>query len=127
MDSGRLPTRLAVIALTIALSGCASRKEKQSPVGQGKTTTRVKSSSGYYFSFPEGVNWNNATPIQVSEAVFAAVKENPDAALDISAAALKEALQTGRFPQHSCIDAKQSVDPTPSFWSFRWLFPKKNR
>lgn len=50
------------------------------------------------FRFPPGVDWNNATPDQIADAVFNAVKANPDAASEVAALALQYALQTGRWP-----------------------------
>jgi uncharacterized membrane protein YgcG len=66
------------------------------------------------FAFPPGVDWNNATPDQIADAVFNAVKSNPDAAPEIAVAGLQSAAGTGRWVQTAAQDGKQSVDPDGS-------------
>jgi hypothetical protein len=66
------------------------------------------------FAFPPGVDWNNATPDQIADAVFNAVKSNPDAAPEIAVAGLESAAGTGRWVQTAAQDGKQSVDPDGS-------------
>jgi hypothetical protein len=66
------------------------------------------------FTFPPGVDWNNATPDQIADAVFNAVKSNPDAAPEIAVAGLQSAAGTGRWVQTAAQDGKQSVDPDGS-------------
>ena len=66
------------------------------------------------FGFPPGVDWNNATPDQIADAVFNAVKSNPDAAPEIAVAGLESAAGTGRWVQTAAQDGKQSVDPDGS-------------
>ena len=66
------------------------------------------------FAFPRGVDWNNATPDQIADAVFNAVKSNPDAAPEIAVAGLQSAAGTGRWVQTAAQDGKQSVDPDGS-------------
>ncbi len=61
--------------------------------------------------FPPGVDWNNASPEQIREAVFAAVKENPDDAVEIVQAAMENVQKTGRFPNTGAGDNKQVIDP----------------
>jgi hypothetical protein len=61
--------------------------------------------------FPPGVDWSNASPEQIREAVFAAVKENPDEAIEIVQAAMENVQQTGRFPNEGAGDGKQVIDP----------------
>lgn len=62
--------------------------------------------------FPMGVDWNNATPDQISEAVYRAVQENPDQAVEIVTAAIEMSKGTGRFPSIASSDGKQYVgDP----------------
>jgi len=62
------------------------------------------------FKFPPGVDWNNASPEQIREAVFAAVKEDPENAVEIVKAAMEMVQQTGRFPNSGSADGKQVVD-----------------
>jgi hypothetical protein len=76
-------------------------------------TTPVFAQS-YNFGFPPGVDWSNATPEQISDAVFNAVKQNPDAAPDIAVAGLRSAAGTGRWDRSGSQDGKQSVDPDGS-------------
>ena len=66
------------------------------------------------FGFPPGVDWNNATPDQIADAVFNAVKSNPDAAPDIAVAGLESAAQTGRWARTAVQDGKQTMDPDGS-------------
>jgi hypothetical protein len=66
------------------------------------------------FTFPPGVDWNNATPDQIADAVFNAVKSNPDAAPEIAVAGLESAAGTGRWVRAAGQDGKQSVDPDGS-------------
>jgi hypothetical protein len=66
------------------------------------------------FGFPPGVDWNNATPDQIADAVYNAVKSNPDAAPEIAVAGLQSAAGTGRWVQTATQDGKQSVDPDGS-------------
>ena len=66
------------------------------------------------FRFPPGVDWNNATPDQIADAVFNAVKSNPDAAPDIAVAGLESAAQTGRWARTAVQDGKQTTDPDGS-------------
>lgn len=61
--------------------------------------------------FPSGVDWTNATPDQISEAVYNAAKANPDSAVDIAAAAINAAKATQRFPSIATSDGKQYADP----------------
>jgi hypothetical protein len=62
-------------------------------------------------SFPSGVDWSNATPDQISKAVYEAVQDNPDQAVEIVTAALNAAKNTQRFPSIATSDGKQFVDP----------------
>jgi hypothetical protein len=71
------------------------------------------------FGFPPGVDWNNATPDQIADAVFNSSKSNPDAAPEIAAAGFGLAAGTGRWPRESEQDGKNvtpvdgsSSDPT---------------
>jgi hypothetical protein len=66
------------------------------------------------FGFPPGVDWNNATEDQIADAVFNAVKSNPNAAPEIAVAGLQSASQTGRWVRTAAQDGKQSVDPDGS-------------
>jgi hypothetical protein len=66
------------------------------------------------FGFPPGVDWNNATPDQIADAVFNAVKNNPDAAPDIAVAGLESAAGTGRWARAAVQDGKQTPDPDGS-------------
>ena len=68
----------------------------------------------YDFAFPPGVDWSNATPEQISDAVFNAVKNTPDAAPEIAVAGLQSAAGTGRWTKTAVQDGKQSVDPDGS-------------
>lgn len=74
----------------------------------------VAQSGAYDNAFPPGVNWNNATPEQIAEAVFTAVKNNPDAAPDLAVNGLQAAAGTGRWNLAGAEDGKQSVDPDGS-------------
>lgn len=62
-------------------------------------------------AFPSGVDWANATPEQISDAVYRAVKENPESAVEIVTAALEAAKGSGRFPSIAASDGKQFLDP----------------
>lgn len=62
-------------------------------------------------SFPAGVDWSNATPDQISEAVYKASKANPDQVVEIVTAALNTAKGTQRFPSIATSDGKQFIDP----------------
>ncbi len=62
------------------------------------------------FGFPPGVDWNNATEDQIADAVFNAVKSNPNAAPEIAVAGLQSAASTGRWPKSPEQDSK---NPTP--------------
>ena len=62
-------------------------------------------------SFPSGVDWSNATPDQISKAVYREVQDNPDQAVEIVTAALNAAKNTQRFPSIATSDGKQFVDP----------------
>jgi len=66
------------------------------------------------FKFPPGVDWNNATPDQIADAVFNAVKSNPDAAPEIAVAGLQSAAATGRWSRTAVQDGKQTMDPDGS-------------
>jgi hypothetical protein len=66
------------------------------------------------FGFPPGVDWNNATPDQIADAVFNAVKSNPDAAPEIAVAGLESAAGTGRWVRTADQDGKTNVDPDGS-------------
>ncbi len=66
------------------------------------------------FRFPPGVDWSNATPDQIADAVFNAVKSKPEAAPDIAVAALQSAAQTGRWARTAVQDGKQTTDPDGS-------------
>jgi hypothetical protein len=66
------------------------------------------------FGFPPGVDWNNATPDQIADAVFNAVKSNPNAAPEIAAAGVGLAAQTGRWARTADQDGKTNVDPDGS-------------
>lgn len=63
------------------------------------------------FKFPPGVDWTSATPEQIRQAVFEAVKEDPENAVEIVRAAMEVVQQTGRFPNSGAADGKQVVDP----------------
>jgi hypothetical protein len=107
----------------VLLCSCASTKEKPPVPPHTADAKSAKKSSDPSFFFPEGVNWNNATPTQISEAVFAAVKNNPDGAAEIAAASVREVTWTRRFPMPD--DGKQSVSPESKWTLFGWLFKKK--
>jgi hypothetical protein len=66
------------------------------------------------FAFPPGVDWSSATPDQIADAVFNAVKSNPNAAPEIAVAGLQSAAATGRWARTADRDGKQSVDPDGS-------------
>lgn len=63
------------------------------------------------FKFPPGVDWTNASPEQIRQAVFEAVKEDPENAVEIVQAAMEMVQQTGRYPNSGAADGKQVVDP----------------
>jgi hypothetical protein len=60
------------------------------------------------FVFPEGVGWQEATVEQVSGAVFATVKEDPEAAVSIVEEALRKAAATGRWAPDSLEDGREA-------------------
>ncbi len=60
------------------------------------------------------MDWNNATPEQISDAVFNAVKNNMDAAPEVTLAGLEAAAGSGRWNRTGSEDGKQSVDPDGS-------------
>lgn len=62
-------------------------------------------------ALPPGVDWTSATPEQIREAVFAAVKNNPDSAVEVVQAAIESVKATGRYPNAGTSDGKQVVDP----------------
>jgi hypothetical protein len=76
-------------------------------------TANPAAAQGFAFtpSFPSGVDWGNATPDQISRAVYDAAKANPDQVVDIVLAALGTAKGTQRFPSIASSDGKQYVDP----------------
>ena len=116
----------AIVVLPHLLCCCTTSKAP-APSAPAKTALGKRTSSSIEFGFRPGVDWNNATPDQIADAVFNAVKSNPDAAPDVAVAGLQDAARTGRWPIQAGLDGKMSVDPDPGFWSFRWLFPKRNR
>lgn len=70
--------------------------------------------------FPDGVNWSNASKKQVYDAVYEAVKANPDDTLRIVDSSIQSLKMTGRFPSRSSntpsdgksvVDGKNVVDP----------------
>lgn len=63
------------------------------------------------FNFPTGVDWSNATPEQVRDAVFQAVKEDPENAVEIVQSAMEMVQNTGRYPNAGPTDGKATVDP----------------
>jgi uncharacterized membrane protein YgcG len=63
------------------------------------------------FKFPPGVDWTSATPEQIRQAVFEAVKQDPENAVEIVQAAMEMVQQTGRYPNSGAADGKQVVDP----------------
>jgi hypothetical protein len=121
-----LRTWPAIVILPHLLCCCTTSKAP-APSAPAKTALAKRTSNSIQFGFPEGVDWNNATPTQIADAVFAAVSQNPEAAADIAVAGLQDAAKTGRWRIQPGSDGKMSVDPDPGFWSFRWLFPKRNR
>lgn len=74
-------------------------------------TTIAVAAAAPVFEFPPGVDWGNATPEQIREAVFEAVKKDPENAVEIVKAAMEMVQQTGRFPNSGAADGKQVVDP----------------
>jgi len=69
------------------------------------------SSQAVSITFPPGIDWGNATPEQIRQAVFDAVKSDPDAAVDIVTSSINSVAQTGRFPRAGETDGKQVLDP----------------
>lgn len=69
------------------------------------------SSHAVSIAFPPGIDWGNATPEQIRQAVFDAVKSDPDAAIDIVTSSIDSVAQTGRFPRAGETDGKQVLDP----------------
>jgi hypothetical protein len=63
---------------------------------------------------PPGVSVNNATPQQITEAVLAAAKQNPDAAADIASGSFQSVFDAGRYSLPGAQDGKQSADPDGS-------------
>jgi len=63
---------------------------------------------------PPGVTINNATPQQISEAVLAAAKKNPDAAADIASGSFQSVFDAGRYTLPGAQDGKQAADPDGS-------------
>jgi hypothetical protein len=63
---------------------------------------------------PPGVSVNNATPQQITEAVLAAAKQNPDAAADIASGSFQSVFDAGRYTLPGAQDGKQSADPDGS-------------
>jgi hypothetical protein len=64
-------------------------------------------------AFPPGVDWNNATPEQIREAVFAAAQKNPEdvaAVIEIVKTAMENVQKTGRFPNAGAADNKAVVE-----------------
>lgn len=93
-----------------------------SAVGLSKTATPGERLKHF---FPPGVDWSNASPDQISEAVYAAVKSDPENATDIVTTAMDGARQSGRFPKLTSTDGKTLVDPAPKRTLFDVLFAKK--
>ena len=91
-------SKISLLALVI----CALVLSAQTADAQGFTFTP---------SFPSGVDWSNATPDQISRAVYEAAQDNPDQVVDIVLAALNTAKSTQRFPSIATSDGKQYVDP----------------
>lgn len=120
------PLSPPTLAACVLLCACASPKEKSPSQPQAAVAKSANKSSNLSSYFPEGVTWENATPEQISEAVFAATKADPDRAAEIAVVAIKELRGTGRFPLMSSGDAKEYVDPEPKWTLFGWLFKKKN-
>lgn len=60
--------------------------------------------------FPQGVDWNNATPEQMYSAIYNAVKKNPDATLDIVQSSLNNIERTGRYPRAGNGGGKEVVE-----------------
>ena len=119
--------RIATVLAAFCTACACSTPDKMSPTAtSSKNLVKVKSSSGYKFLFPKGVDWSNATPTQIADAVFAAAKHDPNSTPEIAASGLTEATKSGRFPQNTNIDGKHQIEAEPNFWSFRWLFPRKN-
>jgi hypothetical protein len=60
--------------------------------------------------FPQGVDWNNATPEQMYSAIYNAVKNNPDATLDIVQSSLNNIERTGRYPRAGNGGGKEVIE-----------------
>lgn len=60
--------------------------------------------------FPRGVDWNNASPEQMYSAIYNAVKNNPDATLDIVKSSLNNIEQTGRYPRAGNGGGKEVIE-----------------
>jgi hypothetical protein len=106
---------VTTIFILFGLCAC-STPQNATQATLSKTIVKGRSSGSLDFGFPEGVNWSNATPDQIIEAVFNAVKNNPDAAPDIATAALENAATTGRWQIQQGSDGKMTADPEPNFW-----------
>jgi len=63
---------------------------------------------------PPGVSVSNATPQQITEAVLAAAKQNPDAAADIASGSFQSVFDAGRYRLAADQDGKQTADPDGS-------------
>lgn len=63
---------------------------------------------------PPGVSLGNATPQQITEAVLAAAKQNPDAAADIATGSFQSVFDAGRYTLPGAQDGKQATDPDGS-------------
>ena len=63
---------------------------------------------------PPGVSVANATPQQITEAVLAAAKQNPDAAADIASGSFQSVFDAGRYTLAANQDGKQTADPDGS-------------
>jgi hypothetical protein len=123
---GVKPLPPLMLVTCVLLCSCASQKEKSAVPPTMADTKSVKRSTDPSSFFPEGVTWKNATPTQISDAVFTAVKANPDGAVEIVEAAMDEIKDTGRFPITAGDDGKQCIDPEPKWTLFRWLFKRKH-
>jgi len=72
----------------------------------------IAQDSAGQFGFPPGVDWGNATPDQIADAVFNAVKNSPDSAPEIASNGILSAAQTGRWARTADQDGKQVVEPS---------------
>lgn len=61
--------------------------------------------------FPPGVTTSNVTPEQFSQAVFDAVRENPEKAAEIASMSFESVVKAGRFTETG---GKQGADPDGS-------------